>query len=76
MAIADRMKLLGAWKRFSEGHPRFAAFLGAVKREGLSEGTIIEVRVTTPEGKDLVSNLRLSAEDMELYRSLTEMGKD
>jgi len=74
--ISDTMKLVGGWKKFQNTHPRFAAFLEAVKREGIREGAVIEVKVTTPEGKNMVSNLRLTADDMALLKSLSGLGKE
>lgn len=67
------MKLKGAWERFSNAHPRFILFLDAAKRNGLKENTVIDFTITTPEGKTLNSNLKLTAEDMELFAELTEL---
>lgn len=73
MNISDTMKLAAFWKRFQAGHPKFPAFVNAVRQEGLREGTVIEIGVTTPEGKRMVSNLRLTAEDLEMIGALTRM---
>ena len=37
------------------------------------EGTIIEINVTTPEGKKYCTNVKLKADDMELFDSFKSM---
>ena len=59
-----------SWETFCGNHPRFPAFVQAVKTAGIQEGTIIEVSVTTPEGKTLTTNMRLTASDMEAFNNL------
>lgn len=44
-------------------------FLRAVSQDALVEGTIIEINVTTPEGKNYCTNVKLKADDMELFDS-------
>ena len=39
------------------------------------EGTIIEITVTTPEGKSLNTNVKLTGSDIELFRDLTDLAK-
>lgn len=59
--------------RFRINHPKFPMFLRAVSQEALKEGTLIEINVTTPEGKTYCSNVRLKPDDMELIESLKNM---
>lgn len=69
------MKLLqfrNSWNRFSKNHPKFTQFIDAVSQDALSEGTLIEINVTTPDGKSYSSNLKLTKSDMELYREAQE----
>lgn len=47
----------------------FQMFLRAVSQDALVEGTIIEINVTTPEGKNYCTNVKLKADDMELFDS-------
>lgn len=70
------MKLLQMQKAFNEfkgRHPKFPMFIDAVAREGVRENTIIEVRVTTPEGRTYDSSLKICREDLELFETLKEM---
>ena len=53
------MKLLqikNAWDRFTAGHPKFPLFLKAIQKQGITEGTILELKVTAPDGRELCSN--------------------
>jgi len=74
--FSDSVKLMGAWNRFRGNHPKFPAFLNAVKQEGLREGSVIEISVTTPEGRNMVSNLKITESDLELLASLRDMAKE
>ena len=50
MAI-NPMKLLelkNLWNAFTRRHPKFPQFISAVQQAGISEGTVIEVQITTP----------------------------
>ena len=72
MAI-NPMKLLelkNLWAAFTRRHPKFPQFLSAVQQSDIPEGTVIEVQITTPEGKTFTSNLKVQAEDIEAVKSL------
>ncbi len=66
-------QLLNMWKRFTNNHPKFPLFLKAVSQKGIKEGSVIEIRVTTPDGENFESNLKLSAEDMSMIEELKGM---
>lgn len=67
------MQLKTSWDRFVQNHPKFPRFWRAAYRNGLAEGTVIEFKVTTPDGKEISSNLKLTGEDMELMGQLKEL---
>lgn len=76
MASINPMKLLqikAALDRFTARHPKLLPFAKAVQEQALAEGTVVEINVTTAEGKRFSTNLRLSAEDMELVREAGEL---
>ena len=50
-------------------------FLSAVSQNAIMEGTIIEINVTTPDGKNYCTNLKVKADDMEFLDSLKNMSK-
>ena len=60
---------------FRSNHPKFPLFLGSVTREALEEGTLLEMSVTTPEGKHFETNLKLKSEDLEFIRAIQSMTK-
>ena len=64
------LKAKKSWETFCGNHPRFPAFLQAVQSAGIQEGTIIEVSVTTPEGRTMTTNVRLTASDMQAFEDL------
>lgn len=53
---------------FQEQHPNFRAFLHEVHVQALEPGTILEITATSPQGKKLVTNLRLTNEDLETIK--------
>ena len=49
MDFSAIMKFKGAWDTFTRNHPKFVPFVQAVGREAMADGTIIEVKVTSPD---------------------------
>ena len=60
------------WEEFTERHPKFVQFLQEVIGRGVGEGCIIDITVTFPDGKSCQSNMKVTAEDVELIRSLSQ----
>ena len=72
MAI-NPMKLLelkNLWSAFTKRHPKFPQFLSAVQQAGIPEGPIIEVQITSPDGKTFTSNMKVTSEDIDAVKSL------
>jgi len=67
------MQLMGAWNTFKGNHPKFPAFLTALKNQGVKEGTIIEISVTDPDGKKIETNLKVNKSDLDLFESIRNM---
>ena len=67
------LQLKGAWEQFQIRHPKFPAFLNAAAGINLKEGTIIDVTITSPDGGQIGTNLKLTAEDLQLFQELKEM---
>ncbi len=68
--IAMIQKLKGCMDRFRMIHPKFPLFLNAVSQDALIEGAVVEITVTTPQGKNYCSNLKLKQEDLEFIECL------
>lgn len=67
------MKLAGVWKKFTSSHPKFPAFLNAVKARGLQEGVIVEVIITEPDGQKIETSLKLNQSDIDALNELKAM---
>lgn len=69
MDIKAVLQLKSVWKTFNENHPKFYPFLQAAQGT-IREGSVIELAVTTPEGKRIESNLKITASDLELFETV------
>lgn len=69
-------QLMNLWGRFQKNHPKFPKFLSAVVKNGIKEGSIIEIKVTTALGESFDSNLKINAEDMEMIEQIKNMSFD
>lgn len=69
----EMMKLAGRLNIFKEQHPRTVQFVTDVATTGIREGTVVEMKVTDPEGKEYIANFRVTAEDMETVQMLMSM---
>jgi hypothetical protein len=41
-----------------------------IARNGVQEGSIIEIKVTSPDGTAIETNMKVSAEDVEMVKGL------
>ncbi len=62
-----------AWDEFQRSHTKFTKFIKTIGQGALSEGSILEIKATTAEGKSMDTNLKVTAQDMELIRQIREM---
>ena len=73
MNPAKLFKIKGSWDKFVKNHPKFPQFIDAVKDTGLEEGSVIAITVTTSEGKELSTNIKVTRSDKEMLSDLTEL---
>ncbi|MBQ6876237.1 MAG: hypothetical protein IJN46_08410 [Lachnospiraceae bacterium] len=73
MNPASLFKMKGLWDKFTANHPKFPKFLQAAQQRGIQEGTILAMSITTPSGEKIETNLRVTAEDMELFKELKQL---
>ena len=73
MNPAGIMQVMAAWNTFKGNHPKFPAFLDALKRQGIKEDTIIEISIIDPNGTKIETNIKVKQSDLELFTSLREM---
>lgn len=69
MNLGNLMQLKNSWATFTRNHPKFSKFLQAAG-SAIRPDTIIEIKVTTPEGKTIETNLKVRESDIELVRNL------
>lgn len=67
------LQMMNLWSRFQKNHPKFPKFISAVAENGVKEGSIIEIKVTTAEGESFDSNLKINADDMEMIGQLKSL---
>ena len=68
------MKAKGLLAQFTTNHPKLSAFFKAASKQ-IGEGSIIEINVTTAEGKNLCTNMKVKPEDMQLVQELKNLAK-
>ncbi len=70
------LSMKSAIDKFQSNHPKFVQFIKAMADSGLQEGTILECKVITPEGKELQTNIKITQDDLELIDKLKELSKN
>lgn len=73
--ISQLQALRSHLDRFRQNHPKFPMFVDAVCKNALTEGTVIEINVTPPDGKSYVTNLKLTEDDLDFLKSLQQLNK-
>ena len=74
--IGDLLKAKASIEAFLQAHPKLPAFAEAVHREGIRPASVISVRVTEEDGRELETNLRVQESDLEflgLVKTVLEM---
>lgn len=67
------LSLKSAMEKFQGNHPKFMQFITAMAQYGLEEGTVLECKVTTPEGKEIQANIKINEDDLELIEKIKEL---
>ena len=76
MNPAKLFQLKASWDRFAAAHPKFPLFLRAVSDNNvIQEGTIAEITITTSDGRKYATNVKLTANDMQLFDDVRQMVK-
>ena len=73
MDFGKIMKIKSALETFNGNHPRFMPFMKAIAQDGVKEGTIIEIKVTNPIGKEYNTNMKITQSDLELFAQMKSM---
>lgn len=67
---ASLFQMKALWDRFAANHPKFPKFLQALTASSIDEGTIIEIKITRANGDAIASNLKVTADDLELFQEI------
>ena len=68
-------KMKGLWDRITANHPKMVPFGRTVFPAAIGVGTIVDVKVTDPNGKTYHYNMRILEDDMEAIRELDGIGR-
>lgn len=68
------MKIKNLMEQFKQNHPKVPLFLQTAGQH-IGEGSVIEVSVTTEEGKNFCTNMKVTAEDMKLVEQLKKLSQ-
>ena len=71
MSKVMEMKALS--DRFFSNHPKLMPFMRAVSESGITEGSVIEISVKEPSGKEYITNLKITQDDMMCFEKLRNM---
>ena len=69
LKLKDRLSI------FQKDHPRVFPFFSMIKDQALEEGTVYELKVTTPDGSSYVTNIKLNENDLETIRMMMNEAK-
>ena len=68
-------KLTGIWSKFCKDHPKFPQFVKAVQKNGLKVDTVVDLKITYPDGNVLDTNLKITERDLAALEELKKMRK-
>lgn len=73
MDISMLLKAKQAKDLFFANHPKFPAFVNAVRSKGIPENTELLITVTYPDGQNMKAGLKIRQSDLELLRLFSEL---
>ncbi len=68
------LQLKPMFERFQQRHPKFIQFFGYAGKS-ITEGSVLEISVTDPAGKKIVTNIRVDKDDIALFKQVLSMTK-
>lgn len=69
------MKFAERLKTFDREHPKVVPFLKTAGANAVQEGSVVEMKITSPEGREFVTNIRLTADDLITIGMIREMSE-
>lgn len=65
-------KLKGLIDRFKNNHPKVPLFFKAAVGS-VQEGSVIEIKIISPENKTIITNFKVNSEDIALVNELKDL---
>ncbi len=69
------MKIKPMLEKFGMNHPKVPMFFQRAS-QSIEEGTVIDISVTTVSGENFRTNMRVTADDLELLKQLKELSRN
>ena len=69
------LKLKERYRLFMQQHPKVRPFFSTITKKAVMEGSVMEIKVTTPDGQEYVSNIRLTEDDLKTFQMVLDMKK-
>lgn len=66
------MKIKGLMDRFKNNHPKVLMFVQDAA-QNMGEGSVIDITITTKDGKQMRTNMKVTADDVDLVQQLKQM---
>ena len=66
------MAMKAQFEQFRDRHPKFLQFF-SVAGESVTEDCLIEVSLTTADGKKMLTNMKVTQEDLELIAQMKKL---
>ena len=69
----EMMKLAKRMNIFSNQHPKTVAFFKSVPQTVVGEGSVVEIKLTDPDGRVYITNFRVTQQDLETLEIFKKM---
>ncbi len=69
------LQMKGRLSLFQKDHPKVRAFMHALREDGMEPGTVLELKATFKDGRERVTNIRLTENDIETLQMLNKLKK-
>jgi hypothetical protein len=66
------MRLKPLLEQFQARHPKFIQFFGYAG-QNITDGSLLEISVTTADGKKMITNMHVTSEDIALFHELKDL---
>lgn len=66
------MQIKSMLESFRSRHPKFLQFFQAAAG-AVTEDSLVEISLTTPDGKKMITNMKVTPEDLALFAQLKDL---